>query len=312
MKALVVGCGSIGKRHIRNLCKVREIDYIYVFSSIKNCAKEFTGAGKTVEQVSSIDNTDADIALICNNTSRHIESALVLAGQGIDLFIEKPLSHNLKNIDKLRTLARKNKIKTFLAYNMRFLGAIELVKKTVKSGAIGRLFFSRIEAGQYLPSWRPGTDYRKSYSASSSLGGGVDLDLSHEIDYMRYIFGEPRNWQVVKAKVSKLEISSNDIFEGIYTYNNGPVTSVHLDYLAVRPNRKLLITGEKGAIECDFIAKTIKIKGKVYKNRTLFDMPLTYEKELNHFIKAVKSNGKLLTTLDDGIAALKLIGAKNV
>ncbi|HDL20049.1 MAG TPA: Gfo/Idh/MocA family oxidoreductase, partial [Nitrospirae bacterium] len=216
MKALVIGCGSIGRRHISNLISSDRIDRVIVFTRNRNCLKDIDGRGK-VETAASLETVEADFAVIANDTDKHIETALWLAGMGIDIFIEKPLSHNTDNIGLLEEQAKNKGISISLGYNLRFLGIMERIKKLLSTHALGKLYFAKIEVGQYLPDWREGTDYRNSYSVSADRGGGVALDLSHELDYMRYFFGNPIIWKVIRAKAGDLEMSAEDVFEGIYS-----------------------------------------------------------------------------------------------
>lgn len=313
MKALVVGCGSIGKRHIKNLIKLDNIQDIPVYTKHKDCLQDINDKGR-IRLLKSLNDVEADFAIVANETYKHIDTALLLAKKGIHLFIEKPLSHNLDKVDVLREIAKKKKLKVFIGYNLRFLGAIEHIKEELRKGALGKLYFAKIEVGQYLPLWRPLRDYKDSYSASKKRGGGVVLDLSHEIDYMRYLFGEPFNWGLIKTKVSNLKIDSEDLFEGTYIYKNNFVCNVHLDYLQVPKKRDIKIVGSRGNLICDFIKQEITLKrndsmGKI-KNESLFDIDKSYIDELNSFIKAIEEDKEPEITLEDGIKALRLLKEK--
>ena len=317
MKVLVVGCGSIGRRHINNLLKREEIEKVIVYSKVKDCLASLNNSQGRIELVKDLRDVNADFAIICNETSKHLETAVLLAQKGIHLFIEKPLSHNLDNIDALEEAVGVKKIKVFIGYNLRFLGAINYLKSELENNLLGDLYFSRIEAGQYLPQWREARDYRKTYSASRRMGGGVALDLSHEIDYMRYFFGSPQYYKSVSAKVSDLEIDSDDIFEGIYVFGNNFICSVHLDYLQAEKTRKIHIFGSKGSAHCDFIKKEIRVKRspedeKVIDNAGYFDLEQTYVDELEHFISALEDDFEPKITLEDGREVLKLIEGVNV
>lgn len=310
MKALVVGCGASGKRHIRNLVKLNSIEGISVYTKNHDCLNEIGDKGK-ITVADSLDNIEADFALIANETCKHIDTALFLAAKGMDLFIEKPLSHNQDKTDELKEIAKKKKIKIFVGYNLRYLGAMKYVKNKLSEKIIGDLYFAKIEVGQFLLLWRPDRDYRDSYSASEAKGGGVALDLSHEIDYMRYLFGEPCNWKVMKARVSKLEIDSDDVFEGIYRYDNNFICNVHMDYLQKDKKREIRIVGSEGMLNCDLIGKSIRIKKgdkeTVINDKDMFDIDRTYTDELKHFIGVVEKDIIPDITLDDGIKALKLL-----
>ena len=311
MKVLVVGCGASGRKHINNLTAIDRIKSITVFTGNKDCLNEVNHNDK-VTITNSLTNTDADFAIIANDTYKHIDTAIPLAERGMHLFIEKPLSHNLNKTNELREIARKKKIKIFIGYNLRFLGAMKYVKEKIAQGVLGRLYFARIEVGQYLPEWRPARDYRDSYSASAAQGGGAALDLSHEVDYMRYLFGDPAVWKTIKSKASNLEIDSDDIFEGIYQYQNGFICNVHMDYLQKEKRREIRIVGSNGELNCDFVKKRITMsqeKGNnvVEDKKSLFDVAQTYKDELVHFIEAIQKDTIPDITLDDGIRALELL-----
>ena len=314
MHALVVGYGSIGQRHVKNLLKIKTIEKIAVCTKNISCENAFKN-NKKVEIVSSLKNINADFAIIANETYKHVDTALHLAGKGIHLLVEKPLSHNLKKTFLLKKEVARKKLKLCVAYNMRFLGAIRYIKEQLAKNVLGDIYFAQIEAGQYLPLWRE-KDYTESYSAHKSKGGGVALDLSHEIDYMHYLFGNPCSWKTFKAKVSRLKIDSNDMFEAIYKYENNFMCSVHLDYLQSEKKRFIRIVGSGGTLICDFIKKYIKIKNDaketITSDESMFDFDKTYSDELNHFIGTIQGKTAPSATVEDGIMALKLLEDKGV
>jgi predicted dehydrogenase len=324
MKVLVVGYGSIGRRHVSNLKTIDCIENITVFTKIRQCL----GNSNLEERVVFVDSLDfletyspnfkkIDFAIVANETYKHVDSAILLAEKGIHLFIEKPLSHNLEKISSLREIAQRERVKIFIGYNLRFLGALKYMKEQLSQNIVGNLYFAKIEVGQYLPSWRKNIDYRESYSARAEKGGGVGLDLSHEIDYMRYLFGDPFSWRIRKGKVSELEIDSDDIFEGIYQYRNGFICSVHMDYLEKDIRREMRIVGSRGTAKIDFAKKLIRIKNDngnelTINGQNLFDFDRTYLDEISQFIEAIKENKEPNVTLDDGIEVLRLLEESNV
>lgn len=315
MKVLVVGCGSIGKRHINNLIKLNNIESVFVYTKNKNCLKELDNDSK-IRTINNLSDIKPDFAIIANETHKHIDTAISFAERGINLFIEKPLSHSLKKTDTLSKIVKEKGLKVFVAYNLRFLKAMGYIKEQILKKAVGDLYFARIEVGQYLPQWRPDKDYRDSYSASREKGGGAALDLSHEIDYMMYLFGDPSNWKVIKAKVSDLEIDSDDIFEGIYLYDNNFICNVHMDYLQIEKKRQIRIVGSAGTIDCDLVRNEVTVnvnnKNSAINDKSMFDIDKTYTDELTHFIESIKSDVEPAITLEDGVKVLRLLEDKNV
>lgn len=313
MDVLVVGRGSAAKRHISNLQKLGRVKHIMVYSNHAPDIK--IERNSRIETINSLKDIRPDFAIIANQTHRHISAALALADKGIPLFIEKPLSHNTEGLNRLRRTALKRRGKIFVAYNLRFLGALRYIKNIISRSKLGKLYFARIEAGQYLPLWRPGRDYTNCYSARRNEGGGVELDLSHELDYMRYLFGNPIRWRVFSGRISDLKIDSNDIFEGRYHYPNKFICSVHLDYLYMPKRRGLYIIGSQGTLACDFVQKKISIShGNVTKwigDKEMFEINRTYVDELIYFIDMLRSGRKLELTLEDGMEILNLLRNKN-
>jgi len=303
---------------VRNLEQLDGIDEIVVYTKIKNALKPANKKKITFVDASSLTvnavcrHLKIDFAIIANETYKHIPTAITLAKKGYDLFIEKPLSHNLEKIDVLEEIAHSKKIKIFIAYNLRFLPAIQLVKEQLAQKAIGDLYFAKIEMGQYLPSWRKNINYQDCYSANAAYGGGVELDLSHEIDYMRYLFGDPWRWKAVKSKASNLEINSADIFEGIYEYRNRFICNVHMDYLQSKARRQIRIAGSAGTIECDIFNNQLKVcsgnQESCLTDDKLFSIGDTYISELRHFIKIIQTREEPMIGVDDGKRVLQLIG----
>jgi len=317
MKVLVIGYGSIAKRHVINLSQLDCIDEIIIYTKVKEGFEN-----QSEKNIISIDAAIVDLpaaaghhkidfAIVANETYKHIDTAIILAEKGCHLFIEKPLSHNLEKIDLLKEIVKSRQIKVFIAYNLRYLPSIQYIKDQISKHILGDLYFAKIEVGQYLPAWRPKVNYINSYSANAEYGGGVALDLSHEVDYMRYLFGDPYLWKVIRSKASDLEINSEDIFEGIYKYQRGFVCNVHMDYLQRKVKRKIRIVGSSGEIVCDFIEKWMEIKipdGEIrLTEEKLFKVEDTYKDELQEFIETVTSNKAAAISIDDGIKALELL-----
>jgi hypothetical protein len=307
---LLVGCGSIGRRHLPNLLKRDTIEKIFIVTKNEHCLDGLQKSDKIIV-CESFEGIRADMAVIANETQKHMATAIQLASAGTHLFIEKPLSDTLDGFDTLKALVEKNNLKAFVAYNLRFLKAFHTLRKIIGKKSIGELYFAQIEVGQYLPTWRPDRDYRETYSAVREKGGGVALDLSHEIDYMRYLFGDPSTWKVFKTRVSTLQIDTEDIFEGTYLFPNQFMCTIHLDYLQKQKKRTLRIVGSEGTVACDFIGKRILVTAgdtvTAITDEGLFDISKTYQDEMDHFVTALETGTEPMITLNDGKKVYELI-----
>ena len=189
MKILICGSGSIATRHYKNLISLGYEDIIFYKST------KFFRSAKLKKKLIFYDlknalNEKPDVAFICNITSKHVTTAIECAKRNCHLFIEKPISNNLKNIQDLKKIIKKNNLFLFVAYMIRFHPLIKKIKALIENKKKAKIFYATSIWGEYLPGWHPNENYKKSYAANKKFGGGVRLTLSHDLDLMCYLFGK--------------------------------------------------------------------------------------------------------------------------
>ncbi|MFH1916005.1 MAG: Gfo/Idh/MocA family oxidoreductase [Nanoarchaeota archaeon] len=314
MHYLIVGTGSIGSRHVRNLAQLdKDATFTLLRTNLTDnqyvteLKKELPGKIEETTILSEALEKKPDGALICNPTSMHLRSAIDIIPSCKNILIEKPLSHNLENTDMLVRLSQEYKANILIAYNMHFSLLIQRLKDIISKKELGEVLFSRALSGSYLPDWRPGQDYSKSYSAKKELGGGPILDLSHEIDYMYWLFGKPEQVQGVAAKVSNLKLSTEDIAEILLTYPHA-IASIHLDFINKTPVRTFDAAFSKGHIHADIIKGELVITqdGKSTTETFSTDRNDMFLKEAAHFIAIIKGTEEPRITLADGLTVLEI------
>jgi predicted dehydrogenase len=232
LKILILGYGSIGKRHITNLkflgyndiC-VYDIDRELVASVGKNYDLP------TVRSMCEGIDNKPDVAFICVPNHLHLSMAIPLAREGIHLFIEKPLDINLDNFSELSKIIVKNTIINMVGCNFRFDEGLKLIKNFLVEGQIGVPLTLRAVFGYYLPDWRPGSDYRKNYAAKKETGGGVILDRIHEFDYVLWLLGNVSSVSGFSRSTGSLDIETEDVADIILKHTNGVISNIHIDYL---------------------------------------------------------------------------------
>ena len=291
-KILFTGLGSIGKRHLHLL---REHDDQMEIHAYRSGGTDET-AFPAVIQHTSLDDALAvhpDIAFITNPTSLHIDTAISCAEAGCHLFIEKPLSHSLDGVDELISTVAENNLITYVACVLRFHPVLRRLASLLDAEAIGNVYSYRVYCGSYLPAWRLDQDYRNSYSADPEMGGGVVLDLIHELDYSYWLFGDIATVRSWVGQVSDLEIESEDLAEIIVEMESGVVGQIHLDYYRSDPRRTVEITGESGVIRANLITNEIQIQTSHGTEREEFDVTQDelYERQLDSFLSHIR-NGK--------------------
>lgn len=315
MNVLVLGCGSIGKRHIRNLvsanvgrvvaCDVRRerLDEIKREMPVDIC----------LDLDTALEKNNFDAGLVCTPPAFHVPQARRLLESGIHCFIEKPLSHSLAGVVELKRLSEEKRKAVVIGYPIRFSPMFKRVKKMVEEGAVGRMLFIKASVGYYLPFWRPDEDYRQGYASRSELGGGVVLDASHEIDYVRCLAGEVEGVYAVCKKLSGMEIDTEDFAEIMMTHANGVHSQIHLDYLQTNYRRGCEIVGEKGMIVWDINGREIRHAGRKDREYHTYYEGLNagvnemYVEELEHFFRCVQDIERPCVGIEDGARVQEII-----
>lgn len=249
MKIVVFGLGSIGSRHVEILKNSFDHELL-AFRSSPECEKNALGI-REVFSWNEVRRFSPDIALISNPTNLHIKTALKCAALGMHLFIEKSLAHNLKGITELKKIAQKNKLTVYVAYCLRFHPVIKKARELIRTKNILHV---RVVAASFLPDWRG----REAYSSFKAQGGGVLLDLSHELDYVGHLFGRIKRLNGEFGRRANVTRDSEDYADIIATTERGIPTSILLDYFSRKNERTFKIDFDKGYLMGDLLANSLE------------------------------------------------------
>lgn len=268
MKVLVIGYGSIGRRHVEVL---QSIDSNIIVDVVTTQAVVELKVYERLEVVSNINKYDYFV--IASETSKHFEQLKYICSQVTEkkVLVEKPLFDRSYDRFMLNNMV-------FVAYNLRFHPVIQHVKQLISQDEV---YYANVFCGQYLPTWRPNRDYRTSYSADALKGGGVLRDLSHELDYAAWLFGDIVEIQGVNTKISDLEINSDDIFAATAISENKTIMNISVDYISKTPIRRMVIHAREQTIEVDMIRNKVvsfdKKGNKEVSDFGVLERNLTYQ-----------------------------------
>jgi predicted dehydrogenase len=318
-RLLIVGLGSIGRRHARLARQL--IPSVEILGLRQRDTGEWAelGIDGCVTTLDDALRWKPQAAVIASPASHHLASAEPLATAGVDLLIEKPIARAVDGVAELIATAEQHGVVMLTGYNLRFVPALRRFRELIAEGRIGHVLSVRAEVGQYLPTWRPSTDYRKSVSAQATLGGGALLELSHEIDYLRWVFGEIAWVEATLAKQSALEIDVEDVAHLILGFdrpNNaaGAIGALSVDFIRHDRTRYCVAIGERGSLRWDGIRNTVEVFDQgaaawqtMWSEAALPDE--SYLAEWRHFLACIADRSTPAITGRDGLAVLRVIEA---
>lgn len=288
LKILVMGCGSAGSRHARNLAELGL--EVYLCDTNPNTLKvlaEELGTSKLFTDYQKALASDVHAVIIATPNNYHAEHGFLAVRYKKHILMEKPIAGTLQEARLLRDKAIKAGLIFMMAHTYRFRTEWQHVQQWLEKFEIGKIRTAQFTGGWYLPDWHHQQDYRKEYAAKKDMGGGVVLTgLSHILDLVGWLFGGIVRFSGLKCRVGNLEIDVEDVASCTMLTDKGVLVTVHENFLERCPYRKLRITADLGYYEFDFIKKKVKVwtEGKCRFN------PLTEKmKTPNSFYKVIES-----------------------
>lgn len=310
LKIAFAGTGSIGQRHLRNLRHIAP-DARPVFlraDARRDALSDETGA-EVVSDMAQLLDTGPDALVISTPSALHGQSLFAALEAGLPVYVEKPVVTSAADLDRVRRLvAARPDLPSLIGCNLRFLPSLRRLHALVRS-EIGTPARAGFEAGQWLPDWRPAQDHRQGYSAFPQVGGGVILDLLHEIDAAEWICGPLEVAAATSAQVPALEIQSEAV-ANILLRRNDPamLVSVQLDYVARRPLRQYRIVGDGGTLTWSLGDRSLRLETPSGERMIDcgaggFDMAGTYMRAMTEFLEAVRGGKQTSNPLQTGLSS---------
>jgi predicted dehydrogenase len=313
MKALIVGSGSIGARHLRNLKSLglTELALAEPATDRRNAiASEFHVLG--FEHLDQGLAWSPDFAVIATPPHLHLNQAALIVRKGIPVFVEKPLCHTPTGLAELSESIERKRLASMVGCNMRFHPGPAQVKRLLDDNRIGRIFSARVHCSSYLPKWRPQSDYRDNYAAREETGGGCILDCIHEIDLTRWYLGEVQEVFCMADHISSLEIHTEDVAALTCRHTGGSISEIHLDYIQRNYQRGCHIVGEQGTIDWDFSDGEVRLFEAPTKHQTAFAQPpgwdvnQMYVDEMRHFMECLRDGKPTTLSIPDAVAVMQI------
>lgn len=294
-RAVVIGAGSIGQRHIRNLQKLG-ITEIAALRSGQGAGKAIAGelGVKEISTLGQLEEFKPDVAIVSNPTSKHLETISECLPFVRGAFVEKPLAATLAGVKELLEEISKRTVVSFVGYNLQFHAAVKNILKVIDSSELGNPLVFQAQVGQWVGDWHPGEDYRSSYVSRKELGGGVSLTLSHELHLAAELLGPVTGLCAILSGSALLDLDVDVISDFLAQHSSGAVSQVHLDMVQRPAHRIGTISCERGWISYDLIRGSVVMQSAEQQSPvTVWDEPQydpndAYLEEMKTFLNYVR------------------------
>jgi predicted dehydrogenase len=309
LRWVVIGAGSIGRRHLRNLVQLGARDVTAVRREPRPFDGDLSRVAATAELPPARDD-GRSIAVVCSPTVHHARDGAAALRAGYHVLVEKPVSPAFDGVEVLRQAAEAAGRHVMVGSCLRFHPALCALRAAVQAGRFGRVHWTAVWCGQHLADWRPNRDYRETYSASRAQGGGVLLDLIHEIDYLHWIFGHAELAWASAGDGGGLGIDVEETADLAMRFEAGPLAHVHLDALARPAVRGGVLAGDRGAARWDLLSPSLEVQEvdclapRPVVLPANWDLNQMYVDELIAFASVVDGSANP-SPLDDGEQALR-------
>lgn len=301
MNILIIGLGSIAAKHIDAIYQLNKSAQIYALRSNSTIKSEIAGI-TNVYSLGEVNLSAIDFILISNPTSEHFATIKQVVEYNIPLFIEKPLFSEIsQETQNLVNEIEEKGTATYVGCNLRFLNALKKLKEILKDTRINEV---NVYCGSYLPNWRAGVDFRTIYSANKEMGGGVHIDLIHELDYVYWLFGMPVKTTSFFSNNSSLNITAWDYANYLWNYE-GFSASIILNYYRRENKRTIEVVTESGTYMADLLKNTIEFDNKCIfaSSQKIAD---TYYDQMQFFMNSILQNNIQFNTITEANTILGL------
>ena len=269
----VIGLGNISKRHRSNLKLAYPNAKVFAMSaSGRRPVNKVENADEIISSLKMLIDEKPLFTIIASPATLHSSHAIPLIEAGIPVLIEKPLTASTSEAIDLLDVSKLHKTPIAVGYCLRYLSSAVFMKQLLDDKVIGYVYNASVNIGQYLPQWRPTSDYKESVSANASLGGGALLELSHELDYLQWLLGDMDFHYAHLRNSPELQLEVEEIADIILISKTGCLCNIHLDFLQKQVQRKCSFTGSTGRLDWDLLRNTITLH-TVDGDQILFSQP---------------------------------------
>jgi predicted dehydrogenase len=306
VKIAVLGLGSAGSRHARNLLELGH-EIVGFDPGAAHPPDTVARAHSAEEAVRS-----AEAVVVATPSALHAEHALLAVRLGKHVLVEKPVATSAKDAEEIADAADRAGVTCAVAMNLRFHPPLEALKRLVDEGRLGTPYLAETAFGYDLRLWRPGTDYRESYSARADLGGGILLDAVHELDYLLWLLGPVATVAAETARVSELEIDVEDVALALLRFDSGALATVSVNFVEPAYRRGCVLVGSDAVARWSWGRDAIELSGREGPFQHVAaagEFADTYVAVARDFVESVETGRAPQTPCAEGVETIRVAQA---
>ena len=317
MRVLVTGRGSIAQRHVRHLRELRPGVTLAVLSDGR--PSDLLGPLEWLPDWAAAKAWAPQAVVIASVSARHADDLLACLGAGWPCLAEKPLVTTAAALAAVRAACIRHAplAPVVVGCNLRYMPSLQRVQEVLRRGVLGRIVRAQFEVGQNLAQWRPGRELGTSYSACAEQGGGVLLDLVHEVDLARWMLGPLEVAAAVAGQFSQplaeAGLKANDVHVALLKQAGGAPVTISLDYVSQKLVRRHVFTGESGTLVWDLGSRRCWMDDasgttELSHDPQEFDMALTYRLQMQDWLLAMEQpSHQVVSPLADALETTALM-----
>jgi predicted dehydrogenase len=316
---LIVGLGSIGRRHLANLRALGWTRIRAVRSRASSWDDSELGDLPVDRDLSAALSRRPLGVIVSNPSALHVAVALEAARAGAHVLIEKPLSDDLQGVAELESVVAARRLHALVGFQFRYNPGLRHIRTWLRAGAIGSVVSAQVHWGEYLPDVHPWEDYRAGYAARPELGGGVLLTLSHPFDYLRWLLGDIAHEATIESRRDSLGLAVDTCVDVTARFASGASAHVHLNFVERPRNHRLTLIGTEGTLtwnDSDSAARRFDVDSRRWETVPPpegFERNWMFRDEMRHFLACVRGDEQPICTIADGRAALEMaVAARQV
>lgn len=253
-RVAVIGLGNIAIRHRRNLKILFPNTELFAMSASGRIPNDkISDCDVIASNVEELIKAQVELVIVASPAPFHALHSIPLIEAGIPTLIEKPVTTTIEDANAIQQAIKLHATPVAIGYCLRYLPSGQKLKVLLETGKLGALYNAHIEIGQYLPDWRPNKDFRDCVSANKSLGGGALFELSHELDYAKWLLGPLSLQHAILRTSEELGLEVEDMADILVLTDSNAVASIHLDFLQRKAYRQCSFVGSEGRIDWDLI-----------------------------------------------------------